>query len=55
MKGAGRPVSTLADGVRVQVLDSISFERPLGEYRKEGDEEGSCKAAEDDRSDCGGG
>jgi len=55
MEGAGRFVSTLAKGGRVQVHGRISFEGSLGEYGKESDEEGSRKTAENDRGDCGGG
>ena len=55
MKGTGRPVSTFAEGGRVQVHDRISFEGPLGEHGKESNEEGSRETAENDRGDRGGG
>ena len=55
VKGAGWPVSTLAERSRVQVHDRISFEGPLGEYREDSDEEGSCETAENDCGDCGSG
>ena len=55
VKGTGWFVSTRAEGSRVQVHDRISFEGSLGKYGKESDKKGSCKTAENDCGDCGGG
>ena len=55
VKGTRRPVPTRAEVGRIQVHDRISFEGSLGEYCKEGDEEGSRKTAENDCGDCRGG
>lgn len=54
LKGAGWPVPTLAEGGGVEIHDCISFERLLGEYREDGDEERDCETTENDRSDCRG-